>query len=341
MELNDILNSNKLKHRFVKDRKLPLNLLKNPYFGERLHLYTCLYPSILDDWASYVEMLTDFESEQDYFEFYNSIKDKIIDSVKESDSYAKFNEASIDDFIIPTVHNNLPKTPVYKPNFNGHHFISYDMKEANFAALSHYEMSLGDSIEKKMFGGAETWEQFIHSLTDNEHIAKSKYIRAATLGNCNPKRHILYEKYLMSTFLSEIERIAELDQFELDIHCMVASFVNDEITFNVTDLSSEQIEKLRDIVATAFDNLFSESLINVSEHYFKLVYISPIDGYLLVNTETNSVNAKSVNTFMMPFLCRKLRGEDICENDKVFFHPENSMLCKFIEVPDFDLSYIL
>ena len=49
--------------------------------------------------------------------------------------------------------------------------------------------------------GTKTWEEFISKFTENKHIINSKYIRQVILGNCNPKRHITYEKYLMNEVL--------------------------------------------------------------------------------------------------------------------------------------------
>ena len=38
---------------------------------------------------------------------------------------------------------------------------------------------------------------------------------------------------------------------------------------------------------------------------------------------------------MMPFVLRKLNGEHITENDKVFYH--EGLLAKFIEVPEIEV----
>ena len=79
-------------------------------------------------------------------------------------------------------HKNLPNKDIFKSSNDGKCFISIDMRKANFSSLHHYNSDI--------FGGAESWEEFIGRYTGNQHIINSKYIRQVILGNCNPKRHI-------------------------------------------------------------------------------------------------------------------------------------------------------
>ena len=96
-------------------------------------------------------------------------------------------------------HKNLPSKDIFKSSNDGRVFISIDMRKANFSSLKYY----GNCIEKSMFRDTSTWEDFISLFTENKHIVNSKYIRQVILGNCNPKRHITYEKYIMDHVLKQ------------------------------------------------------------------------------------------------------------------------------------------
>ena len=145
----------------------------------------------LEKWNIFIDELQRYNCEQDYFEEYNRVKDVAILSIKESEAYKRFNEEDMNKYRV--THKNLPNKDIFKPSNDGKLFISIDMRKANFSSLYHYNNS--------MFSGAKTWEEFISKFTENKHIINSKYIRQVILGNCNPKRHITYEKYLMNVVL--------------------------------------------------------------------------------------------------------------------------------------------
>ncbi len=178
--------SNRAKERFCKDCNIPIRLFQEPYFLDRIELFDKFYGTV-EKWNRFVAELQKYNCEQDYFEEYNRVKDAAINSIKESESYQRFNSEDMNKFAI--THKDLPNKDIFKPTNNEKIFISIDMRKANFSSLHSYD--------KGIFGNADTWEQFISRFTDNEHIINSKYIRQVILGNCNPKRHITYEKYLM------------------------------------------------------------------------------------------------------------------------------------------------
>lgn len=182
--------SNKAKERFCKDCNIPIRLFQEPYFSDRIKLFDKFYGTV-KKWNKFVTELQKYNCEQDYFEEYNRVKDAAINSIKESESYQKFNSEDMNKFAI--THKDLSSKDIFKPTNDEKIFISIDMRKANFSSLHSYD--------KGMFGNADTWEQFISRFTDNEHIINSKYIRQVILGNCNPKRHITYEKYLMDQTL--------------------------------------------------------------------------------------------------------------------------------------------
>lgn len=182
--------TDRLKERFCKDCNVPLRLFKEPYFTDRLNLYDKYY-NTLEKWDTFIKELENYKCEQDYFEEYNRVKDSAISDIKESFGYKQFIEDDMNKYAV--THTDLPTKDIFKPSNDGKLFISIDMRKANFSALKNYDSGIFDSVD--------TWEEFISRYTDNKHIINSKYIRQVILGNCNPKRQVTYEKYLMDGIL--------------------------------------------------------------------------------------------------------------------------------------------
>lgn len=307
--------SNKLKQRFCKDCKIPISVYDEPYFSERLELYDKFYNS-KEKWNVFLSEVAKYDCDQDYFEEYNRVKEIAMSSIKESDAFKRFNNEDMNKFSVK--YSDLPTKDIYKESNVNKLFISIDMKKANFSALQHYDSN--------MFGNSETWEEFIGEYTNNRHIINSKYIRQVVLGNCNPRRQVTYEKYLMGEVLSHIEKYNFKDK--------VVFFSNDEIVF---DMSEDNVElKLLLHMCKCLQEDINEDLnIPCRVELFKLLNIKGTDGYLkevIKNIDEREYKIKCLNNYMLPFVLRKLQNQEITENDKVFIH--EALLSKFIEIPN-------
>lgn len=309
--------SEKLKERFCKDCNIPLKLFKEPYFTDRLQLYDSYY-NTLDKWNIFVRELEKYRCEQDYLEEYNRVKDTAINDIKLSDGYNRFNEEDMGKYSVK--YKDLPSKDIYKPSNVGELFISIDMRKANFSALKFYD--------KSIFSNADTWEEFVGRYTENKHIVNSKYIRQVILGNCNPKRQVTYEKYLMGLVLEVL--IDELGYSASDI----AFFSNDEIVINMgkyEDCINKQ-KILEMVVNVRFNIPFRIEL-------FYLHKITGTNGYykeIVKNIIEREYEFKCLNNYTLPFVLRKFNGEEITENDKVFYH--EGLLSKFIEIPEIEIQ---
>lgn len=305
--------SNRAKERFCKDCKLPIRLFQEPYFSDRIKLFDKFYGTV-DKWNRYVNELQKYNSEQDYFEEYNRVKDAAITSIKQSEAYQRFNAEDMNKFAV--THKNLPNKDIFKPTDDGRVFISIDMRKANFSSLHEYD--------KDMFGEVDTWESFIARFTDNEHIINSKYIRQVILGNCNPKRHIAYEKYLMDQTLSLLYDIVDEER--------IVFFSNDEIVYDMTTAGDlHTLSMVRDSIE---ERLSIKSNIPFRVELFSLHKINGTDGYYKKIYEENgeyNIEFKCLDNYMMPFVIRHFLGEEVTENDKVFYH--EGLLSKFIDTP--------
>lgn len=313
--------SNKLKQRFCKDCKIPISVYDEPYFSERLELYDKFYNS-KEKWNVFLNEVAKYDCDQDYFEEYNRVKEQAMFSIKESDAFKRFNNEDMNKFSVK--YSDLPTKDIYKESNVNKLFISIDMKKANFSALQHYDSNV--------FGDSKTWEDFIGEYTNNKHIINSKYIRQVVLGNCNPRRQVTYEKYLMGEVLSHIEKYNLKDK--------VVFFSNDEIVF---DMSEDNVElKFLLYMCKCLQEDINEDLnIPCRVELFKLLNIKGTDGYLkevIKNIDEREYKIKCLNNYMLPFVIRRLQNQEITENDKVFIR--EGLLSKFIEIPNIEVNNI-
>lgn len=305
--------SEKLKERFCKDCNIPLRLYKEPYFTERLQLYDSYY-NTLDKWNIFVRELEKYKCEQDYLEEYNRVKNAAINDIKISDGYKRFNEEDMGKYSVK--YKDLPSKDIYKSSNVGKLFISIDMRKANFSALKFYD--------KSIFSNADTWEEFVGRYTENKHIVNSKYIRQVILGNCNPKRQVTYEKYLMGLVLEVL--IDELGYSASDI----VFFSNDEIVIDMGKY--EDCIRKRELIEWQIKGYFN---IPFRIELFYLRKITGTNGYykeIVKNIIEREYEFKCLNNYTLPFVLRKFNEEEITENDKVFYH--EGLLSKFIEIPE-------
>lgn len=304
------------KERFCKDCNIPIRIFQEPYFTDRLALYDKFYET-LKKWKIFLNELGKYHCEQDYFEEYNRVKDAAILDIKNTEAYQKFNEEDMNKYAV--THKNLSNKDIFKPSNDGKCFISIDMRKANFSSLRHYNTEI--------FGGASSWEDFISKYTNNQHIINSKYIRQVILGNCNPKRHITYEKYLMDsalTYLSEV--FVSMDR--------VVFFSNDEIILDVSDMDKNKQERITFAISIGMKDM----PVPLKTELFVLHKIVGTDGYYKEIGENGDteIEFKCLDNFALPFVLRKFLGEEVTESDRVFYHEE--LLAKFIEVPRIEVG---
>lgn len=309
--------STRAKERFCKDCNIPIRLFQEPYFMDRLTLFDKFYGT-LEKWNIFLEELQKYHCEQGYFEEYNRVKDAAILSIKNSEAYQRFNADDMNKYCV--THENLPNKDIFKPTNDGKAFISIDMKKANFSSLHHYSAD--------MFG-VNTWEEFIGKFTDNQHIINSKYIRQVILGNCNPKRHITYEKYLMDILLTDLlEKHISIER--------VVFFSNDEIVIDVSDMNkSRQI-----LLAFNIEQYLKDASPKFKVELFTLHKIDNTDGYykeIFKENGEKEIEFKCLDNYMLPFVIRGFLGEEITDSDRVFYH--EGLLAQFIEVPKIEVDF--
>lgn len=308
--------SEKAKERFCRDCNLPLKIYKEPYFTDRLRLYDKFYGT-LNKWDVFLRELEKYHCEQDYFEDYNRVKDAAIFSIKNSEGYQRFNDEDMNQYGIDN--KGVSGNDIFKNTNDGRKSISIDIRKANFSCLRYYNPNI--------FSNAETWEDFINMYTDNKHIIDSKYIRQVILGNCNPKRQITYEKWIMDKILTCL----------VDVYMpieKVVFFSNDEIVIDISDMDTEN--QMR--TASDIDIGMKAMAIPLKVELFTLHKIRGTEGYYKEITKKNGEKEfafKCLNSDMAPFAFRSFLGEQIMDSDRVFYH--NGILAQYIEVPQIEV----
>ena len=272
-----------------------------------------------------------FKNEQDYFEYYNSVKDNAINAIKESEGYKSFQNEDMNKFAIKNQGYN--QKDIYKSFNIEKYFISIDIKKTNFSALYAYD--------KSIFNGANTYEEFISQFTDKKHIIESKYIRQVIFGNCNCKRHINYEKYLLDQYLTKLLKEYKNNLFfsakenTSTSDYEIVMFTNDEIIIRIDNSVLNHINDLYDIAKLEAVN----EPIPLRIEAFKLLKIEGTDGYIkkiIKGNNENTLDIKCLSPLYYPFVMRILNNQSIKDIDRTFIH--EGLLTKIMEDPKIRIS---
>lgn len=300
------MNYKRLRQRFCKDYNLPINIFDDLIFQYYTELYDFFPMDVYNKILKVVEYKYDGNVEL-WLDYCATVRDNAINSIMESDAYKEFNNCDLSKYDIPNI---CGERNCYTEYTNGKHFISIDLRKANFQALK-YVGVISDN----------TYEDFVKRNGGDEYIVNSKYLRQVIFGKMNPKRHIKVEKYLMYKAYESIKHIVDAEGLEL------YSFNSDEIIFEVpNDLHnmlnyytmSKLTEELRDIIKT-------EVGVDVRVEYVKIINLNifsndtQIDVYERMNCITNEEVLKKASTTFFPQIYKLWKGMEIEDLDRVFF----------------------
>jgi hypothetical protein len=224
-----MIYSKELANRFVNDYRLPIQLTDEKYFFYYLDLYEKDFES-RTKYNRLCQVITEHYdgSPNKFLDTYYKVRDNIIKTVENSDSYKRFNVMDMSRFSIKEK-NNITTNNVYKETNVGRVFLSLDLKKANFQALKY--------VDPEIVLNANTYEEFIKKFTDLDYIVESKYSRQVIFGKLNPKRHITVEKYLINEIYKRFKNV-------LDVPYECVSISNDEIVFDLGILTDMRIDEI-------------------------------------------------------------------------------------------------
>ena len=308
MTREEVLQFTGLKKRFCKDCNLPINLFDEPYFTQRLKALDVQFDCV-KKFDTFCADLEKYDTEQEYFEYYNTVKDSVINMIKDNTEYMKFLNDDFADVRVVTKNITLGNKNLYIEGNQDKTFISIDMKKANFSALRHYSPAI--------FKNVETWEQYIGFFTPSEHIRNSKYIRQVILGACNPKRQITYERYLMTMLYLDIKN-------ELDGKVSFYSLGNDEIIISVAG-TSVSAKEIKAAIATCPQKIGEL----VRFEMFDLQKVGDYGWMKVIYDEPERVEFKTINADIYHQIVKHYWNMPITEDDLVFRY--NGVLARFLE----------
>ena len=223
--------SYKLLKRFVKDYKLPIQVVQEPYFSYFMNLYDSQYKT-KEKFKLLEESRNKFNSDDEFLEEYYKIRDKVITTIKALPEYKIYNEMDMKHFDI--LNYNFPKHDIFNMSNVGKYFISIDLKKANFQALKW--------LNPELVLNCDSYKEFLSKFTDLEYMHNSKYLREVIFGNMNPKRQVKVEKYMTNKILSLLLEYNTIKENEIRM------FSNDELIFEKT--ATETYELFNDIRVT-------------------------------------------------------------------------------------------
>lgn len=299
-----------LKRRFCKNCNIPISIFIEPFFSDRILLFD-KYFNTIEEYNKFLESIKLFNNEQDYYEHYNKTKDAAIKFIQSTKGYERFNNMDMTEISKAIAKYHIPSSDIYKPMNDGKRFISIDMKQANFHALREYSPDI--------FNNANTWEEFMQNFTDDQHIIGSKYIRQVILGNCNPKRHITYEKYLMSLLIPYLTEVVSLE----DIVC----FTNDEIIIQTDNNKRYNASKINEYILNS--SLVAKIPLKVEE--FELKNIGDGLGFIKLYDDEH-FKLKCVDNDFLPMILRLMHCNEVRLSDLFFIHKDS--LARFNSIPE-------
>lgn len=316
---------NLLRHRFCEDTGAPIQVLHDPYFTQRLELFDKDY-NTLSNYKSYVKYVDEaFGGNVNIFlETYHSLRDKIIGTVSSSEAFKDFQEdKDITDEIKsykPVVGNtNIYTQEQIKEGSN--HFLSIDMKKANFQTLRW--------INPAIVLDCDTYEEFISKFTDMEWASKSKRTREIIFGKLNPNRTMKYESILMGMVEEYTRKTVIIEWFDL------FSINSDELIYKLKpgrDFGAA-IKAVTNVITE--ENLQMNVNLNLRIEFFDLVCYhfktASSDKLMNVFVKLHSDGRKTykcANEIYFPQTYKLINGIKINEDDLVFYF-DKTEIAKF------------
>jgi hypothetical protein len=314
--------SNSLKQRFIKDYNLPIQVFDKEYFDYYLDLYEESFGTRTKmDRLIYLINSRFNGNCQLFLDEYAKVRDSIICTIENSESYKSFNAFDMSKYKIPNL--EISSTNIYNENNDGKYFISIDLKKANFQALNYHD--------KNILLNSDTYDEFIGHFTSLEYVKESKYTRQVIFGKWNPKRTTTIEKYMMYQVLSSPNPSIN-EWFKLG---KVVSFAVDEIVIeilkeNIHEFAIVNLKELQEIVQDFHRFNVDVEFFQLKKHEFRTV---GNDNKMVCYTKEfihpkKEDELMGVPNFYYAQVYKLLNGFELRETDKIFYH--NNQVAQFI-----------
>lgn len=273
-----------VKVRFCKDSGIPISVVQEPYFSDRLKLLNPYYDSVRE-WTQFNTELAKYRCDHDYLEDWDRARLLAIGKIHNSKGFKEFQEAKFSA--------KAPefKRSVYCPEFVGKTLISFDLVQADYNALKYFNPSI--------FGSTETWEEWISQFTDNSFLIESKRLRRCVLSECCPAKIARLQQCLINHLLCKLEVTVE----------SIGYAGNDEVVIDVTNLDERVQQRVMDSV--------EKFVVPVRVEVFQLKSLDSVNGYYKVSD--GKVSFKCVSKNDLPLAIKELEGREVTALDRVFW----------------------
>lgn len=325
MQVNEIsLEFKQLHRKFINDFNLPLQVVQEPFFHERLTLLEEEYGAQTKYLALSETLRDHFDSKPGKFmEYGHSLADKIIGSIINSDAYkndflSKLPTKKEVELMTNEIKGKITKgRKLYTQEQDDCMFISFDMKTANFQLMKY----MCPAILKD----EDSYEGFISRFTDIDYFKVAKGLRQTIFGKINPQ-DVSNAEFIKSCEFA-LNMISTLTNHGYEAY----SLNNDEIIFKFKG-TDEEFAKDR----IFFDNVdFNGIKFRVEK--FKLhtrkFQLATSEQELCVFEKEDILKPDKRKIFCCPAtyypqVYKLLHGLEIKENDLVFYYEHE--LCKFL-----------
>lgn len=304
----------RLRARFVNDFNLPIQVLHSPYF----EYYLDLYEDTLNTKSLYDNLMQDINTNyngniEKWIEHYSLLRDKIITTVENSESFKYFNQKDMIDY---SVSYSIPNKDLYTETNNNQFFLSVDLVKANFQALRFFD--------KNIVFNQNTYEDFISIFDEDKYFQTSKYTRQVIFGKLNPKKTIIIEKYIMYLVYEIIKKIEQYNNIEL------YSVQTDELIFkSSSSMTAQDCMVMQNIIQNILN-------INVRVKNFRIEFIDirtskgdkiPVFKKHFIDSEKYEIKQAPMTYY--PQIFKLLNNMSINDEDLIFYYEHQ--LAKFLE----------
>ena len=299
--------------RFVDDNQLPMTVVEDPYFEERIKMLEGEFHAQLK-YLLLMETVRDkFDGNmQKFLEHRHSVKDQILSHILNSEGYKAMlaDKSPLEDCKLVVGANEL-----YTEQQDGGLFLSFDMIKANFQALRY--------VDPSIVFDCDTWEEFVARFSDVEYLASAKQVRQEVLGKLNGKRLAAIEKYHSNEFAKKLRECYGdwLTPFSIKTDEIILKFKGSEKEFERLNVKNEEFNGFKfrankfKLNMRTFKRAFSDKRINIFEKEDFL------DGHRR--------NLKCVPATYYPQVYKLLNGMEISDSDLVF--SSDHELCKYMK----------
>ena len=283
--------------RFTKDYNLPINIFNEEMFSYYRELYKDFWP--FDAEHRMNQEIKQFNDNVDeWLAHYAKIRDNIIFSLENSEKYKEFNTCDLSKYDIPNL--GIGEHSLYTEENEGKHFLSIDLKKANFQGLKYVGVISDD-----------TYRDFIYRNNGSNYFADSKYLRQVIFGKLNPKRTIKVEKFLIyQIYLDCIREYGIKNLYSLN---------SDEIVFT-DNVSEERLQYIEKKCKDLYGIEVKAEMVQISRLDIINDNGNKVDAYIRKNDYTGYEVLKKASTTFFPQIWKLYKGLEITEMDrKVYF----------------------